>query len=131
VVERVLVRILVGVALCLALGAFVFVPVPTDGRGNPGPPAVAFEQPGLYRLEVALIVFYGGLLLITPAFSGLVRGKLPVEISARGARFAVQVDRPSGSGDQAIEELKRTAGRLSEDLAAANLEIKRLRNHRE
>jgi len=55
------------------------VPVPEDL------PAIAIRQPGLYRLEVALLIFYGWLLLLTPAFSGLIRGRLPIEISTRGA----------------------------------------------
>ena len=71
--------------MAVAFLSCVAVPIPHDPQGDPALPAVAFEQVGLYRLEVGLLAFYGGLLLITPAFSGLVRGRLPIEISARGA----------------------------------------------
>jgi hypothetical protein len=84
---RKLIRIFVGAALCAALIASASVPVPVDL------PAISFHQAALYRLEVALLVFYGGLLLITPAFSGLIRGRLPTEISARGAKFSEEADR--------------------------------------
>jgi hypothetical protein len=77
--ERVFIRIFVTVALCSALLAVALVPIPRDL------PPPAFEQAGLYRLEVALMVFYGDLWLVTPAFLGLIRGRLPTEISTRGA----------------------------------------------
>jgi hypothetical protein len=83
---RNLVRVLVGTALCTALSVCIAVPIPADL------PAIALLQPSLYRLEVALLVFYGCLLLLTPAFSGLIRGRLPIEISTRGAK-SMQIDR--------------------------------------
>lgn len=99
--ERLLVRIFVGTALGLAIIAFVLTPLPTGVGGKSALPAVALQQPALYRLEVALAVFYGALLVLTPAIAGLVRGRLPVEISARGARFA-------DSADEALEALEKT-----------------------
>jgi hypothetical protein len=81
---RNLVRALVGTALFTALVACAVLPIPDDL------PAVALEQAGLYRLEVALAVFYGCLLLVTPAYSGVVAGRLPIEISTRGAKFAAE-----------------------------------------
>lgn len=79
--SRTLVRILIGAALSLALAAALF-PLPEDL------PAVALGQTGLYRLEVALAAFYGLLLLVTPVYAGLAAGRLPIEISTRGAKFA-------------------------------------------
>jgi hypothetical protein len=127
VVERLIVRILVAVALCVALLAFIVVPVPTDANGNPVLPAVAFGQVGLYRLEVSLIVFYGGLLLATPAWSGLIKGRLPIEISARGARFAMQVDQPADLTDAALKKLEQAVHEVEGDLTVAMAEIKRLK----
>jgi len=115
---RHLIRVLVGTALCAALLACIAVPVPEDL------PAIAIRQPGLYRLEVALLTFYGGLLLLTPAFSGLVRGRLPIEISTRGAKFA---EESAVLNDQMLEELGRTADAHSEALVTIDLEIKRLK----
>lgn len=120
------IRILVALTLAAALMAFFFVPTPRDARDQPELPAIALEQGALYRLEVALAVFYGGLLLITPAYSGLVGGRLPVEISARGARFVEEASESVEATKAAIEALERRNLRMSDDLFAANLEVKRL-----
>lgn len=125
-VKRLSIRILVALALCTALAAGASVPIPVNARKASALPAVALEQPALYRLEVALMVFYGGLLLITPAFSGLVGGRLPIEISARGAKFVEDADQSAEAYKAALEKLKREAADLSEGLTSANLEIDRL-----
>lgn len=119
-VERLLVRILVGSALCLALFAFALAPVPVNL------PAPAFEQTGLYRLEVSLLVFYGTLLLATPALAGLIRGRLPTEISTRGAKFAEKADQLAAQDEVAIKRLEATTDRLALRLAEAHTEIERL-----
>jgi hypothetical protein len=119
-VERTFVRVLVAVAICAALLACALVPVPAEL------PSPAFEQAGLYRLEVALAVFYGFLLLVTPAFSGLTRGRLPIEISTRGAKFAEKSDRSAEVAKGEIEKLEQTTKALGYGLANANLKIKRL-----
>lgn len=124
--RRFSIRLLVALVACAALAASASVPIPVDAREVPAIPAVALEQPALYRLEVALLVFYGGLLLITPAFSGLVSGRLPIELSARGAKFAEEADQSSEATEAAIRNLEETTEILSERLSAANLEIKRL-----
>ncbi|HET8567072.1 MAG TPA: hypothetical protein VFL77_11425 [Solirubrobacterales bacterium] len=125
-VERLIIRILLATALGLSLLAFVLVPIPVDATGDPDLPAPAFEQPDLYRLEVGLMVFYGNLLLMTPACTGLARGRLPIEISTRGARFAEQADRSAAQDGAAIERLEATTDRLALKLAEARTEIERL-----
>ena len=85
------------------------------------------RQAGLYRLEVALLVFYGSLLLITPAFSGLIRGRLPIEISTRGARFAEEADQSAESNEAAIRKLEQIASSLTDDLTEAKAEIEELK----
>jgi hypothetical protein len=119
--SHVLVRILVGAALCTALVAAAALPVPGDL------PAVALEQKLIYRLEVALGIFYGSLLFATPAYSGLAMGRLPIEISTRGARFAEEAERSAERDEAAAGELERTANRLREKLAMAISEINRLK----
>lgn len=99
------------------------VPVPVDAKGNPDLPAPALGQPGLYRLEVALLAFYGNLLLVTPAFSGLLRGRFPTEISTRGAKFGGEVDQSAEQVASAIAELEQTTSRLADELAAAAVEV--------
>jgi hypothetical protein len=116
-----LIRVLIGTALCAALVTSVVVPVPEDL------PAVALRQAGLYRLEVALLVFYGALLLITPAFSGVIRGRLPIEISTRGARFAEEADQSTEANEAAIQELDQIASSLTDDLTEAKAEIEELK----
>jgi hypothetical protein len=81
----------------------------------------------LYRLEVSLLAFYGCLLLITPAFSGLIRGRLPTEISTRGAKFAEEADRSERLTDAKIDGLELATETLAEGLTAAHAEIKQLR----
>lgn len=113
-------------ALCLALTAFALVPIPVNANDQPVLPAVALDQVALYRLEAALMVFYGALLLITPAFSGLVDGRLPIEISARGARFADDAEESAEATKAAISDLERSTINLSDGLTAAKLKIERL-----
>jgi hypothetical protein len=89
--ERNLVRVLVAGVVIATIVACVLVHVPEDSEGNLDPPAVALNDPKLFRVEVALLVFYGGLLLLTPAFAGMFRGRLPTEISTKGAKYGEEV----------------------------------------
>lgn len=125
-VERTFVRILVAAALGSAIIACAVVPIPRNAKGDSALPAVAFEQPGLYRLEIALLVFYGVLLLATPAFSGLIRGRLPTEISARGAKFADGLDQSVEDAQRSINKLEKKTTYLMEELELANQNIKQL-----
>lgn len=126
-VERLFIRILVAVALCLAFFACALTPVPVDRRGEPDLPAPAFEQVALYRLEVALITFYGYLLLVTPACSGLLRGRLPIEISTKGAKFATETDVAAANTEAAIKSMERATRQLAEELEETQIELQSLR----
>jgi hypothetical protein len=126
-VERFAVRILIATVLCAALSTSVLVPIPADASGQPDLPALALGQAGLYRLEVALLVFYSGLLLVTPAFLGVIGGRLPTEISTRGAKFTVKADRSEELHGAAIDELEIATEELAEALTGANLEIEQLK----
>lgn len=118
---RTLVRILVSAALGVALAACAVLPVPEDL------PAVALEQAGLYRLELALAVFYGCLLLVTPAYSGVLAGRLPIEISTRGAKFADGADQSADRNEEIMSELKLDVSRVVDGLTEARIEIDRLK----
>jgi hypothetical protein len=118
---RNLIRLFVGAALGLALVACAAVPVPDDL------PAVAFGQAGIYQLEIALLVFYGGLLLITPAFSGLIHGRLPIEISVRGAKFEEEADQSVQVAEGKLEGLEQKIRDLTDKLTIAALEIDQLK----
>jgi hypothetical protein len=123
--ERFFVRILVAVSLCIALLVVAVAPLPRDL------PPPAFGQTSLYRLEVALIVFYGDLLLVTPAFLGLIRGRLPIGISTRGAKFAEEADQSAVVAKAAIKDLEQTTKRLAQEQATANAQIERLKKERD
>jgi hypothetical protein len=114
---RNLVRALVGAALCVAVAACAALPVPKDL------PAIALEQAALYRLEVALAAFYGCLLLATPTYSGLVQGRLPIEISTRGAKFAGEADQTVERDEATIEKLEQGMAALDAGLSEAQIEI--------
>jgi hypothetical protein len=118
---RNLIRVLVGLALGVALVACAVLPVPEDL------PAVALGQATLYRLEVALGVFYGCLLLATPAYSGLVMGRLPTEISTRGAKFAGEADQTVERDEATIGKLEQGIAELEADLSDAQIDIDLLR----
>jgi len=77
-------------------------------------------------LEITLLVFYGALLLVTPAVSGLIRGRLPIEISVRGARFAEEADHSVDMTKAAIERLEQATDLYENELAAVHLKIERL-----
>jgi hypothetical protein len=111
---------LVTVILFAALSGSGLAAIPEDL------PTPALGQPGLYRLEIALVVFYGSLALMTPAFSALASGRLPIEISTRGAKFASEADGTAERNEMEIKELKQTTDRLLEDLTRATFEINRL-----
>ena len=76
---------LVGALLALSIVAAWAINIPEKL------PGVALGQPFLYRVQIGLAVFYAGLLLLTPVFRGIIEGQLPVEVSARGAKFAEDV----------------------------------------
>lgn len=119
---RNVVRCLIAAALGAALLASALAPTPAEL------PSVSLGQIGIYRLEIALLIFYGSLLLITPAFSGLAWGRLPIEVSTRGAKFAEEADRPGVLAEAKLEELEHTTKALTEGLADANVELEELRS---
>lgn len=117
---------LVATSLCIAILACVNAPLPHGPRSAAALPAVALGQATLYRLEITLLVFYGALLLATPAVSGLIRGRLPIEISVRGARFAEDADQSADKTKAAIERLEHAADLYENELAAVHLKLDRL-----
>jgi hypothetical protein len=115
--QRTLVRVLVGASLCLALTGWIGLPAPEEL------PAIALGQASLYRLEVALITFYGCLLILTPAYSGLAMGRLPIEISTRGAKFAEEADQWAKVDSSVVKELEERVSDLAQELAEATFEV--------
>ena len=114
------IRCLVVAALLAALLGSGLAPAPAQL------PAAALGQPALYRLEIALLVFYGFLLLITPVYSALAWGRLPTEISTRGARFAERADRSADKIAAAVEALEHDNSLLAEGLRRTRHEIRKM-----
>ena len=112
-------RILIGSAICVALLTAGFAPTSEL-------PAVALGQLWLFRLEVSLLAFYGCLLLITPAFSGLIRGRLPIEVSTRGAKFAEEAAHSDEASKASIKDLERSVNRLTDRVTTAEIDLGQL-----
>jgi hypothetical protein len=105
------------------------VGVPTKGEGKaqePDLPSVALGQESIYRLEIFLLVFYGGLLIATPAYRGLIGGRLPTEISARGAKFAEDTADSIEDTQKLAQELDETLKVVQASGARARLNIDQL-----
>jgi hypothetical protein len=81
--ERAAVRIVVPFAFVSAALVATFVAYRTDR-----PPGVAFENHLIFGGELLLLGFYGMLLVLVPLVRAIGGGELPIELTARGARFA-------------------------------------------
>jgi hypothetical protein len=81
--ERAAVRIVVPFAFVSAGLVAAFVADRADR-----PPAVAFENRLVFAGELLVLTFYGVLLVLVPLVRAIAGGELPVELNARGARFA-------------------------------------------
>lgn len=120
-IARNAVRGLVTTALLAAVLCSFLAPAPAEL------PAVALNQPVLYHLELSLLAFYGFLLLITPAHSALAWGRLPTEISTRGAKFAEKADRSVEKVEAAVKTLEREHSWLIDGFETTREEIRYLR----
>src|ERR1700754_4769935 len=88
--ERAAVRIVVPFAFVSAGLVATLVAYRTDQ-----PPAVAFENRLIFAGELLLLAFYGVLLILVPLVRAIVAGELPIELTARGARFSEKVNEGS------------------------------------
>jgi hypothetical protein len=120
-IQRWIVRIAVG-ALAAVAGYFA---VSFTIHPHAHLPSVALGQPLVYRVEICLAIAYGGLLLLTPLFHGLIRGTLPSRISQQGAEWPQAVSATKENIDDLEEAVKQLQGdssylraRIAELLAA-------------
>jgi hypothetical protein len=120
-IQRWVVRIAIG---ALAAGAGYFAVSFTIHR-HADLPSVALGQVLVYRIEICLAIAYGGLLLLTPLFHGLIRGMLPSRISQQGAEWPQAVSATKENIDDLEEAVKQLQGdstylraRIAELLAA-------------
>jgi hypothetical protein len=105
--ERLAVRLATAVLFVAAVVVALGISMP-DGDF----PAVALGQEAVYRVEILLALVYGGLLLLTPFFYGAMRGRLPIEISHRGAKWAVEAEEALDKAEKTIATLEAQQGKL-------------------
>ena len=71
------------------------------------------------------MVLYGGLLVLTPVFYGVLLGRLPTEISHRGARWSEVADEALGTFENAINSLQIDSSDLRAKLVQQELRLDR------
>lgn len=124
---RLTTRSVVMVLLAAAIISAVAISLPTKHVGDhtmDALPSVALGQAAIYRLEIGLVIFYGGLIVLTPVFYGVIRGRLPIEISTRGARFPEEV---AENVDSSIRETQALTDELKHDLTDTQAKLVRAR----
>jgi hypothetical protein len=91
-------------------------------------PPVALGSHVVLAVQIALLFFYGALLLLVPLVRALVDGDLPVELSLRGARWKESL---FGFGDkflvrqgEAEEEALRANAERKEEIRLLRQELK-------
>lgn len=95
------VRLATAAVFLLATALAVATPAPVDL------PAIALGQVPVYRLEILLALVYGGLLLLTPFFHGVLNGRMPIEISHRGAKWQSDVEERLREAEEEITRLEK------------------------
>jgi hypothetical protein len=143
-VERGAIRILMAVLVIGSVTVALQIGIPkktaSEATGSTGQqntkvvkendlPAPAAGETGLYRLEVGLGVFFGGLLLLTPAFVGIIRGRLPMEMSLRGWKFGEEAVATDKVMQESIRKIETRLDIVEPDLTRATLRIKQLGDH--
>lgn len=87
-------------------------------------PSFAFHSHVVLAVQVALLFFYAGLLLLVPLVRALVDGDLPIELSLRGARWTEEL--PDLWGDFVARQARAEAESMRTD-AERREEIRLLR----
>jgi uncharacterized membrane protein len=86
-------------------------------------PSLALGSPIVLALQIALVFFYGSLLLLVPLVRAL-EGDLPIELSLRGARWSEQA---LGVGDEVLKRQDEDEERVARDQFDLREEVQRLR----
>jgi hypothetical protein len=113
-VERVAVRLVVPVLLLASTAGALMVSVHTEKSAIP---SLAFGSHVVLAIQVALLFFYGSLLLLVPLARAVFDGNLPIELSLRGARWKEEVD---DLGDEIADRLTE----VEQKALAADQELK-------
>lgn len=118
--ERAAVRIGVPLAF-IAAGLLAY----GISHGTDEAPKIAFENHFVYAAQLFLLIFYAILLLLVPLVRGIASGELPIELTARGARFPEKAVKGSLTANQEllerveeVEEALKSQKALSDENAA-------------
>lgn len=112
----------------LFAGAFYFAFIAAE---PPSPlPTVALGQGFLYRVELLLATVFAALLLLTPLLQGVLNGRLPTEITARGAKYE-EVSDSLKAAETRIGKLEETLASTAAAAFAAKADIDQLRKQLE
>jgi len=106
--ERAAVRIVVPFAFVSAALVATFVAY----RAHQ-PPAVAFDNRLVFAGELLVLTFYGVLLVLVPLVRAIASGELPIEMNARGARYAEEGSQEAlAANRELLERSLSTEGKL-------------------
>ncbi len=108
--------LLVAAALAVALKVALPTKMDEKGRETVALPSVALGSEVAYRLELGLLVLYGGLIAMVPLYRGLGRGDLPIEISTQGARYEEVGATVTEVGDR-LERLEARINQMAIDFS--------------
>lgn len=119
-------RWLIRVLICGLAGATLWYALTLE---PPSPlPSVALGRKFVYRTEVFVLLLYAGLLILTPLFQGVIKGRLPTEISARGAKFDPEdVAAALRDAQTRIEEVESTVKTSGAEILRLRSELQRLK----
>jgi hypothetical protein len=91
-------------------------------------PSIALGQVPMYRLELLLGAFFGGLLVATPLLQGVINGRLPTEITARGAKYdPEEVSEGLGALEDRINALEDALTKTGGEAIALRAEVEELK----
>jgi hypothetical protein len=108
--ERAAVRLIVPLAFVVAGVTAALVAYQTDQS-----PAVAFENHLIFAGELFLLTFYGVLLILVPLVRAMASGELPIELTARGARFSERAGEGAlAANEQFVRWIKKIEDSLTE-----------------
>jgi hypothetical protein len=86
-----LIRATIGLVFVAAIWFALFqAAIPKRRDGTDALPSVALGQVAVYRVELLVAVVFAALLLLTPFIQGVINGRLPTEITARGAKYEAE-----------------------------------------
>lgn len=125
--ERRVVQMGILIGFSIALASLWVIHLPKGKHEEVALPSVALGQGLVYHAEIAVLIFYGALLVLTPTFWGLIRGQLPTEITSKGAKFGAEdLNEVAAETQEVTEKHDELITEVKAGLLVANGRIKQL-----